>query len=61
MSKEDKFYNLLSIVVKKKVTLKELFNFDYKKDYPKSRREKEIENLKLLQENLGELASVTLR
>ena len=61
MSKEEKFYNLLNIVINKKVTLKELFNFDYKKDYPKSRREKEIENLKLIQDALGELATVTLR
>lgn len=61
MSKEDKFNNLLKIVIHKKITLKELFSFNYKKDYPKSRREKEIENLKLIQDALGEFATVTLR
>jgi hypothetical protein len=61
MSKEDKFYNLLNIVINKKVTLKELCKFDFRNGYPKSRREKEIEDLKILQDAIGEFGVVTLR
>lgn len=61
MSKEDKFYNLLNIVLHKRVTLKALCKFDFRKGYPKSRREKEIEDLKILRDAIGEFGVVTLR
>ena len=61
LTKSEKFYATLRQVIFKQVTDTDLHTFNYKKDYPKSRREKEIEDLKLLQENLGELGIVTLR
>ena len=61
LSKEDKYYNLLNIVVRKRVTLKELCRFNYRECYPKSRREKEIEELEFLQSAIGDFATVTLR
>ena len=45
-------------ICKKKVTNNDLFNFDYKKDYPKSRREIKREEIALIQKELGELGIV---
>jgi hypothetical protein len=40
-------------ICKKKVTNNDLFNFDYKKDYPKSRREIKREHIAKIQEQIG--------
>lgn len=57
-SVEDKFNSLMVAICKKKVTNNDLFNFDYKKDYPKSRREIKREEIALIQKEIGELGIV---
>lgn len=57
-NREDKFYSILNIIQNKRITNKELFNYNYKKEFPKSRREKEYEEMKYLQSILGDIGVV---
>lgn len=58
LSKEERFITLLRCVCTKKVRDKDLFNIDYKQNYPISRREIKREELKIIQQQLGELGTV---